>query len=304
VESWVYPQNKADGFFDYSVSSRVLDFFHTHIGEYSYKKLANVQSKTRFGGLENASAIFYSESSVTGKGKSETLIAHETAHQWFGNSATEKDWHHVWLSEGFATYFANLYLEHAYGHDRLVQEEKTDREQVIDYFSKNPAPVLDTTITDLMKLLSINSYQKGSWVLHMLRHELGDLNFWKGIRQYYSTYRNSNALTSDLQRIMEEASGKDLSWFFSQWIYRGGHPKIAGLWHYDETSKTLSIELTQNQASGLFKFPIDISVGADLKSVMVDKKTQTFTFAVSSKPAQISLDSNTWLLFEGGIAEK
>ncbi|MBI1766806.1 MAG: M1 family peptidase [Bacteroidetes bacterium] len=304
VESWVYPQNKAEGFFDYSVSSRVLDFFHTHIGEYSYKKLANVQSKTRFGGLENASAIFYSEGSVSGKGKSETLIAHETAHQWFGNSATEKDWHHIWLSEGFATYFANLYLEHVYGHDRLVQEEKTDREQVISYFAKNPAPVLDTTITDLMKLLSINAYQKGGWVLHMLRHEVGDQNFWKGIRQYYSTFKNSNALTSDFQRIMEEASTKDLSGFFKQWIYKGGHPKIGGTWHYDEGSKTLSIEITQDQTGSLFKFPLDMGVGVDVKTLIIDKKSQVFTFPLASKPAQITLDPNTWLLFEGGITEK
>src|ERR1041385_4894957 len=171
VESWVYPQNKKDGFFDYSVAARVLEFFNKEIGEYPYKKLANVQSKTRFGGLENANTIFYYENSVTGKGTAETLIAHEIAHQWFGNSVTEKDWHHVWLSEGFATYFANLYLERTYGHDRLAEEEKKDREQVVSYFSKNPNPVLDTTITDLTKLLSVNPYQKGGWVLHMLRHE-------------------------------------------------------------------------------------------------------------------------------------
>lgn len=304
VESWVYPQNKNEGFYDYSVSSKVLDYFHTHIGEYSYKKLANVQSKTRFGGLENANTIFYFENSVTGKGTIESLIAHETAHQWFGNSATEKDWHHIWLSEGFATYFANLYLEHVYGYDRMAKEEKTDRDQVINYFAKNPAAVLDTTVTDLMKLLSINAYQKGGWVLHMLRHEVGDQSFWKGIRQYYSNYKNSNALTADFQRIMEEASGKDLSWFFKQWIHRGGHPKITGSWHFDPASKTLSVELAQDQTTGLFRFPLDIGLGSDVKTVVMDKKTQTFSFPVAEKPAQISLDPNIWLLFEGSIQEK
>jgi len=304
VESWVYPQNKAEGFFDYSVSEKVLDFFHTHIGDYSYKKLANVQSKTRFGGLENANTIFYFENSVTGKGTIESLIAHETAHQWFGNSATEKDWHHVWLSEGFATYFANLYLENAYGHDRLVKEEKADRDQVISYYAKNPAAVLDTTITDLMKLLSVNAYQKGGWVLHMLRHEVGDQNFWKGIRQYYATYRNGNALTSDFQQIMEEASGINLSWFFKQWIYQSGHPKIAATWQYDEGAKTVSVEITQTQAANLFRFPLDIGIGSDAKTVTVDKKTHVFSFPVAEKPAQITLDPNIWLLFEGSALEK
>jgi aminopeptidase N len=304
VESWVYPQNKAEGFFDYSVSSKVLDFFHTHIGDYSYKKLANVQSKTRFGGLENANTIFYFENSVTGKGAIEGLIAHETAHQWFGNSATEKDWHHVWLSEGFATYFANLYLENAYGYDRLAKEEKADRDQVISFFSKNPAAILDTTITDLMKLLSVNAYQKGGWVLHMLRREVGDQNFWKGIRQYYATYRNSNALTSDFERIMEEASGTDLSWFFRQWIYRSGHPKITAAWQYDEGAKTVSIEIAQTQATTLFRFPLDIGIGSEIKAVTIDKKTQVLNFHVAEKPAQISLDPNIWLLFEGSAVEK
>lgn len=304
VESWVYPQNKVEGFYDYSVSSKVLDYFHTHIGDYSYKKLANVQSKTRFGGLENANTIFYFENSVTGKGTIESLIAHETAHQWFGNSASEKDWHHIWLSEGFATYFANLYLEHVYGYDRMAKEEKIDRDQVINYFTKNPAAVLDTTVTDLMKLLSVNAYQKGGWVLHMLRHEVGDQSFWKGIRQYYSTYKNSNAYTSDFQRIMEEASGKDLSWFFKQWIHRGGHPKITGSWHFDPASKTISVDLTQDQTTGLFKFPLEIGLGSEVKTVTVDKKTQTFSFPIAEKPAQISLDPNIWLLFEGSIQEK
>jgi len=308
VESWVYPQNKIEGFYDYAVALKVLDFFHTHIGPYSYKKLANVQSKTRWGGLENANTIFYFENSVTGKGNEEPLIAHEVAHQWFGNSATEKDWHHVWLSEGFATYFANLYLEHAYGYDRMAKEEITDREQVVKFFYKNPAPVLDTTIHELGKLLSTNSYQKGSWVLHMLRHEVGDLNFWRGIRQYYSLYRNSNALTRDFERVMEEASGKDLSTFFNQWIYKGGHPKIGGAWHYDQNAKILSIEVNQEQKDSLFEFPLEIGIGSgplqEVKSVFLTKKTQSFMFELSSKPAQIVLDPNTWLLFEGEIQEK
>jgi aminopeptidase N len=308
VESWVYPQNKTEGFYDYAVATSVLDFFHTHIGSYSYQKLANVQSKTRWGGLENANTIFYSENSITGKGRAETLIAHEVAHQWFGNSATEKDWPHIWLSEGFATYFALLYLEHVYGHDRLVSEELNQRKLVVDFYYKNAAPVVDTTVTELGKLLSINSYQKGGWVLHMLRHEVGDINFWRGVQHYYSLYKNSNALTGDFQRAMEEATGKDLSGFFMQWIYQGGHPKIGGSWHYDLNSKTLSLELIQLQSGGLKKFPLEIGIGSgpmgEVQTVFMTGKNQSFTFVLPSKPIQIVLDPNTWLLFEGGIQEK
>jgi aminopeptidase N len=199
-------------------------------------------------------------------------------------------------------------LENTHGYDRMAKEEMADREQVVKFFYKNPAPVLDTTIHELGKLLSTNSYQKGSWVLHMLRHEVGDLNFWRGIREYYSLYRNSNALTGDFVRVMEEASGKDLSVFFNQWIYKGGHPKIGGTWHYDAGSKTLNLELNQEQKDALFRFPLEIGIGSgplkELKTVFLDKKMQSFKFDLPSKPAQIVLDPNTWLLFEGEIQEK
>jgi aminopeptidase N len=142
----------------------------------------------------------------------------------------------------------------------------------------------------------------------MLRHEVGDLNFWRGIRQYYSLYKNSNALTSDFVRVMEGVSGKDLTSFFNQWIYKGGHPKINGTWHYDADSKNLTIELNQEQVGALFKIPLEIGIGKgpsqEVKTVVFDKKTQSLKFELPSKPTQIELDPNTWLLFEGEIHEK
>jgi aminopeptidase N len=102
VTAWVYPKDKEKGYYDYSLAPGILNFFSDYIGPYPFQKLANVQSKTIFGGMENASAIFYSEKSVTGDRTSEALVAHEIAHQWFGNMATEKDFSHLWLSEGFA----------------------------------------------------------------------------------------------------------------------------------------------------------------------------------------------------------
>jgi len=306
VESWVYPQNRDEGFRDYAVALNILEYFHQHIGTYPYKKLANVQSKTRFGGMENANAIFYDENLINGKGEQGPIIAHEEAHQWFGNSVTEKDWHHVWLSEGFATYFANLYLEHAYGRDRLIEDQKSDRIQIIRYFDKNPPPVVDTTVRDINLILNVNSYQKGGWVLHMLRHRLGDPVFWKGIQQYYARYRNGNALTSDFQRVMEEVSDTNLSVFFNQWLYQGGHPKLSGTWTFDAKANALSISLSQVQKGAIFKTPLEIAINladgkSEVKTLSLDSKTQKFTFPIASKPLDLTLDPNTWLLFEGKI---
>ncbi|HEY0059288.1 MAG TPA: M1 family metallopeptidase, partial [Flavisolibacter sp.] len=115
VTAWVYPGDSAKGFYDYAIADDVLNFFESYIGPFPYKKLANVQSTTIFGGMENASAIFYGEKTVTGTRASEDLIAHEIVHQWFGNTATEKNFAHLWLSEGFATYLTNVYIEAKYG---------------------------------------------------------------------------------------------------------------------------------------------------------------------------------------------
>jgi aminopeptidase N len=151
-----------------------LPWLEKHIAPYPYKKLANVQSKTIFGGMENANAIFYFENSVTDTGI-EALMTHEIAHQWFGNSASEKDWSHLWLSEGFATYMTHLYLEEKYGEDSFNNRREADREKVIAFSKTRNTPVSDTSASNnLMQLLNANSYQKGGWVLHMLRRKVGD----------------------------------------------------------------------------------------------------------------------------------
>jgi aminopeptidase N len=258
VWTWVFSENRTEGFDDYSVALRPLEFYTRLLGQYPYEKLANVQSKTIFGGLENAGCIFYSENSVTGKGKAEDLIAHEIAHQWFGNSVTENDWHHVWLSEGFATYLTSVYREKIYGQEELVESMKKARDRVIKFYIKSPGPVLDTTVTDLMKLLNANSYQKGAWVLHMLRTETGDEQFWKGLRTYYEKYRNMNAVTADFQKVMEEASGKDLAGFFNQWLMISGQPDLKISTRKAGKGKTeIIIEQTQKY---VFTFDIDLQI--------------------------------------------
>ena len=226
VWSWVFAENRKEGFYDYSVAVKPLAFYCQLIGPYPYEKLANVQSKTIFGGLENAGCIFYSENSVTGQGNAENLMAHEIAHQWFGNSVTENDWHHIWLSEGFATYLTAVYQEKTYGKEKSDEIMKSARDRVLGFSLRSARPVVDTTVTDLMSLLNANSYQKGAWVLHMLRHDLGDEVFWKGMRLYYEKYRNQNALTNDFMSVMENVSGKNLDKFFKQWIFEAGEPDL------------------------------------------------------------------------------
>jgi aminopeptidase N len=259
VWSWVFFENRKEGFYDYSVAVKPLAFYSRLIGPYPYEKLANVQSKTIFGGLENAGCIFYSENSITGEGNAENLMAHEIAHQWFGNSVTENDWQHIWLSEGFATYLTAVYQEKTYGKEKLDETMKSARDRVTGFFLESPKPVVDTTITDLMTLLNANSYQKGAWVLHMLRRELGDNLFWKGMRLYYENYRNKNALTTDFQMVMEKVSKKSLGKFFNQWLFVAGQPdlKITASSVKGKGFTDLIIEQTQDY---LFSFDIEMQI--------------------------------------------
>jgi aminopeptidase N len=300
VFSWVYPEDREKGFSEYALAGKILPFYIQYIGPYPYKKLANVQSKTRFGGLENANTIFYSESSVAGTGRSEALIAHEIAHQWFGNHATEKTFAHLWLSEGFATYMTILYFEKYHGRDTALAMLKEDRDEVIAHARTSNRPVVDSLETDYMSLLNPNSYEKGSWVLHMLRRELGDSVFHAAIRKYYQDYAGSVAGTEELRKVFESVSGKILEKFFRQWLYTPGIPKLKINWTYNAKDKKLAISVEQVQPY-VYEFPMEISVkGSDGKplKIQVSKKTETFYFPTDSKPAGIIIDPHTSLLFE------
>jgi len=300
VSAWVYPQNRLEGFGDYTIAGNVLEYFIDHIGPYSYAKLANMQAKTQWGGLENAGTIAYFENSVTGNKTVEPLIAHEIAHQWFGNSATEKSWNHVWLSEGFATYFCILYLESEYGDERRKEELAIDKKQIFDYYRKNPAPIVDLSIKDPMKVLSTNTYQKGGWVLNMLRHKLGDGVFWEGIRNYYAAYQNSNVLTDDFRQVMEEVSGQDLESFFEQWLFIKGHPQIK--WDWDYGNGTINLKIQQLQDHHVFQFPLEIGVVKDgkmtIETITVSKQNEDIQIESENRPDSIVLDPNEWTLFE------
>lgn len=312
VQSWLYPKDSQKGFVDYRPAKEILYYFADKIGPYSYEKLANVESTTIFGGMENATCIFYNEKIIVGRKDSdvEALLAHEIAHQWFGNSVTETDWSQLWLSEGFATYFSALYLEHAYGKDTLNAVLNQNKSQIFRYDAVKPkSTVVDSTTTNLMDLLNPNSYQKGSWILHMLRHELGDEVFWKGIRAYYAKYRNSNAQSADFQAVMESVSGKKLDQFFRQWLHQPGFPELVWGTSYDAAKKVLVIDVRQAQRTGvLFSIPLTFSIRGRsdgpnnnreltrIPRLMLTEKNQTFTVPLATKPTTVAIDPDNVVL--------
>jgi aminopeptidase N len=295
VWNYVYKENKDEGFKSYAYALDILPFYITHIGPYPFEKCGNVQSKTRFGGLENASAIFYYEGSVSSPGV-ESLMAHEIAHQWFGDAATETQWQHLWLSEGFATYMTLCYLENKYGPDTLKNSLIADRLKVIAFEKRRLTPIVDTTVKDdYMQLLNPNSYEKGGWVLHMLRRTIGDQAFWKGISTYYTTYRNKNASSADFERIIDSVSGKDLHAFFHQWLNTPGHPHLTITWKYDPDRKAVLIDCTQTGPQ-LFAFPLELSLDGITQHIDISHKTTLTEIPLVEKPATLVPDPDTNLL--------
>jgi aminopeptidase N len=302
VTSWVFPQNRDEGFLDFSIGDKALKYFSEIIGPYSYEKLAHVQSKTKYGGMENAGCIFYAENSVTGKNQNESLFAHETAHQWFGNSVTERNWHHVWLSEGFATYLTHLYNGHFFGEDVFKEALNKDRERVIRFANRKLAPVIDTTIINYNQLLNTNSYQKASWFLHMLHEKIGDSLFYKSLQEYYLTFKDSTALTIDFQNIAENISGQNLDAFFHQWLYQPGFPKLKVEWNQN-ISNELNLKIRQVQKNYLFKFPLEIEIqfingNKIAKTIEISDWETTIKIPLNEKVEAIQLDPDVKLLFE------
>jgi aminopeptidase N len=178
-----------------------------------------------------------------------------------------------------------------------------NRNIVIDFNRKKMRPVVDSSVTNYMELLNANSYQKGGWVLHMLRRQLGDPVFWKGIQTYYNRYAGKNAVTADLCKVMEEVSGQSLKQFFHQWLFTAGHPKLDLQWKYDARKKEIDITVIQLQKD-LYQFPLELQFGKEpTQKVSIKDRESRFTIPVSGKPATVTADPGMNLLFEGSVKE-
>lgn len=290
-----------------------LEYFTEIVAPYPYEKLAMIVGATQFGGMENSSAIVFTSTLLNPKPNAKVsvrfgiprgtvgLIAHEIAHQWFGDSVTESTWADLWLSEGFATYFAGLFLQQYESEAAFQEYMKQAADVVFAYEKKNATPIFDRDTEDLFKLLNANNYQKGSWVLHMLRSSLGKEVFLRGVRNYYNAHKNRTASTEDLRAALEKASGKDLRGFFKRWVYESGHPQYQLSWQWLR-ERELQLVLRQVQSGNAFLDPVPITVTtASGKRDLVLKpggKEVTETIQLREKPVSIEVDPGNTILKE------
>ncbi len=314
IQTWVYRQDRDAGFYDFAVPTRqVLEFMSSYVGPFVYEKLANIQGNSVGGGMEAASAILYSDESVTGErtARWRYVIVHEIAHQWFGNSVTEANWDEVWLSEGFATYFSYLFFEYADGHDAFIAGMSDIRDKVFEFYGERPDyQIVHDDLSDMKDVTTSQIYHKGAWMLHMLRNLIGDEQWWTGIRNYYRKYMNSHARIADFRYEMESACACDLSQFFDQWLYQGGNVRIDGTWHYNERSGDVEVSLQQVQDDG-FDFTVEVEVGIyanDDTVPVIHRLTLApeggrLSIPVEKKPLRVKLDPRTVLLAQWTLRE-
>ena len=285
----------------------MLELFSRLFGvAYPYPRYAQVfVADFIFGGMENTSATTLTDTVLLDERASldydvDALVAHELAHQWFGDLVTCRDWGEGWLNEGFATYAEYLWREHHEGRDAadLEVEEWADQ-----YFGEDSGRYRRTIATKLydepIDIFDHHLYEKGGRVLHMLRHLLGDDAFWRSLAHYLGKHRHGVVESRDLARAVEEATGKNVDWFVSQWVIDGaGHPELEISFGWDAEQKLANVTVEQKQKvdarTPLFRIPTKIRfrVGGhdvDVPIELVDAK-QTFHIRLEAEPSQAIFD--------------
>lgn len=297
----------------FSPAAPAVTLFSQMIDPYPYGKLALIVGATRFGGMENANTIVFAPTLLADFEKAkprsarynvpedvEHVVAHEIAHQWFGDSVTEATWADLWLSEGFATYFAGLFIERNEGPAAFRAYMREAAKSYFEYEKKTRNPIHDTETEKLFDLLNPNNYEKGAWVLHQLRGLLGDKAFFEGLRAYYESKRSSVATTEDLRAALEKSSGQDLKDFFDRWVYKAGHPVYKISWT-DAKAGEIEIKLVQTQADDAFLMPVTLEVvtAKGAKRVKITPTGKEATLKVTTaKPKKITVDPDDVILDE------
>ncbi len=246
---------------NFKEAGAIVAFYAKKVGPFAYARLSHVQSATRFGGMENATAIFYSDNAFRKNSVGVSLIAHETAHQWFGDAVTPRRWPDLWLSEGFATYFDALYTEHSRGDSAFRAQLTRIRETVINAPIVLERPVVDSVgASEPLTLLNRNSYEKGGFVLHMLRRTLGDRVFFDALREYQRRYRNGTAITDELRTVFEQYAHRSLRDFFAQWLHRPGYADLTISYNWQPARHTLVLQVTQSDRFAPFALPLTFAI--------------------------------------------
>jgi len=292
---------------------RMIEFFARVTGQpYPYPKYAQVCLPEFNGGMENTSATSMTDAALLDETEAlerdhDGLVAHELAHQWFGDLMTCKDWSHIWLNEGFASYFDPLFTEHARGEDEFRLRMRAELRAYLGSDRQYRRPIVESRYGAPTQMFDGMTYAKGGATLHMLRGYLGDDAWWKGIRGYVAGRKFQVVDTDDFRKEVEKATGKDLKWFFDQWLHKAGHPELKVRWHYEPEDKTVRVNVGQTQKldaqTPLFRLPTTIEITdapghARSTTIVIDGATHEFVIPAETRPKMVLIDPQGWLIKE------
>ncbi|NIM89756.1 MAG: hypothetical protein GTO17_02285 [Candidatus Aminicenantes bacterium] len=297
---YVYPEHLLLAQEDFSVTVPMIEFYSQVFGEYPFLRekygMAEVEGRAA---MEHQTCTSYPSLAITGDHQYDWLIAHELAHQWWGDLVTLAEWADIWLNEGFATYSDALWWEHLYDSEGLQSRMADFKEE---YFEEHPGPEHPIYDPPEEHLFCEIEYEKAAWVLHMLRFVVGEEAFWQILKTYAQDFAYANATTDDFRNVCEQIYGADLGWFFNQWIFEAGYPAYEFGWVALGQSRVRVVIRQVQEDFPLFRMPVELQFnfpsGTVKEIVWVDEKNNTFDFHFLEKPDQVLFDPEAWILCE------
>lgn len=290
-------------------TGRIIRFFESEIGvPYPWDKYDQVVvDDFIWGGMENTSLTILTDHTLYPDGfegvrDSNGLVAHEMAHQWFGDYATCKDWSQIWLNEGFATYYAHLFDGEQNGRDDMLYGLFLDARKIFN--SGDLRPIVSRAYDDESDVFGVRAYEKGSWVLHMLRSRLGEDVYRRVIKAYLERNAFGSSVTEDLRSVLEKETGQSHDEYFDRWVFHGGWPKLKVTtdWNEAQGLARVVVEQTQeiNEKTPLFDIPAKVrftTAGGDVdREIKIDAARREFFFALPSQPTMTRFDPDYGIL--------
>lgn len=284
----------------------MLDFYAATFGAYPFKNekygVASVYGFV-WGGMENETITHIGHSYINPSHSGDHLLVHEMAHQWWGDWVTCETWMDLWLNEGMATYCDALYTEHASGTAAFRQQMQSNANAYFTEDARTRFPIYNP-----QNPWSATVYEKGAWIMHMLRRLLGDDDFFRAWNDYGAAHPYGTAITPELEAAFAEVYGEDLDWYFDQWIYKAGYPEFKYSWNLSNGNRTVTIVIDQTQnltsLTPLFRCLVDLTFTTAgmqeyTESVWVSERHHTFEFTYPEAITACAFDKNTWLLHKG-----
>jgi aminopeptidase N len=308
---YLYPGRESFAQKAFGSTKEMMRIFEELTGvDYPYNKYdQTIVAKFNLGGMENITATTFADEQIFfadfdfGRRPVEDLVSHELSHSWFGNLVTCRNWAELWLNESFATFMEAAYREKMYGREDYLAKIRSD---VAEYFAAEVRIRKKHGLYNLLarpddSIFDEINYQKGGAVVHTLRETVGDEVFWRAINVYLNRHKFGSVETVDLQKVFEETSKKDLDWFFAQWVYGTGYPKLEVKTNYNRRTRTLTLDVRQTQkiedlTPAAFVLPIEVDIqtpaGTRREKINLRKRAEVFTFKMNDAPLKIDIDAN------------